>query len=117
MQRLIQIPFLLLAIVLMGSTGLYLLTEQSFLHCFYQAFILLSTVGSQEPFPLNERTMLFIVAYLACGLGVFAYSAFQFGHFLVNSDLRSVLERRRMESRIKKLSGHFIVCSRTDGFP
>lgn len=110
MRQLIQIPLLMLAMVLFGAIGLWVLTEQPFLTCFYQAFILLSTVGSQEPSQLTPATMAFIVVWLACGLGVFAYSAFHFGQFLVNSDLRAHLERRRMDGRIKKLSRHFIVC-------
>lgn len=110
MRSLLQIPFLILVMLLIGASGLHLLTGQPFLQCFYQAFIMLSTVGSQEPKPLNDRTIIFVIAWLGCGLGVFAYSAFQFGQFLVNADLRSVLERRRMEKIIGRLSGHFIVC-------
>lgn len=110
MRNLFQIPFLVLTILLGGTVGLHLLTGQGLLHSFYQAFILLATVGSQEPQPLTEATMVFIVVYLACGLGVFAYSAFQFGQILVNTDLRALLERRRMERQIDKLTGHFIVC-------
>jgi voltage-gated potassium channel len=110
MRSLFQIPFLVLIILLCGTVGLHLLTGQGLLHSFYQAFILLATVGSQEPQPLTDATMVFIIAYLACGLGVFAYSAIQFGQILVNADLRVLLERRRMERRINKLEGHFIVC-------
>ena len=110
MRNLFQIPFLVLTILLCGTVGLHLLTGQGLLHSFYQAFILLATVGSQEPQPLNDATMVFIIAYLASGLGVFAYSAIQFGQILVNADLRVLLERRRMERRINKLEGHFIVC-------
>lgn len=110
MRRLIQIPLLLLAIVLVGAVGLQLLTGQPLLQCFYQAFILLATVGSQEPSPLNDATMLFVIAYLSCGLGIFAYSAFQFGQILVNADFQAVLERRRMEREISKLQDHFLIC-------
>lgn len=110
MPKLVQIPLLLFAILLVGATGLHLLTGQPLLTCFYQAFILLTTVGSQEPKPLTTATMIFVVAYLSCGLGLFAYSAFQFGQILVNADLRTVLERRRMEKRISKLEDHFIIC-------
>lgn len=110
MRKLIQIPILIFTMVLFGAIGLWVLTEQPFLTCFYQAFILLSTVGSQEPRSPSSSTMVFIILWLGCGLGVFAYSGFQFGHFLVNSNLRAVLEKRRMEKRIAKLSGHYIIC-------
>lgn len=96
--------------VLVGAAGLHLLTDQPLVVCFYQAFILLATVGSQEPRPLTDGTMLFVIAYLSCGLGIFAYSAFQFGQILVNSNIQAVWERRRMEKEISKLRDHFIIC-------
>ena len=110
MRKLIQSPLLILAMLLCGTGGLYVLTGQSLLTCFYQAFILLATVGSQEPEPLSPATMVFVIVYLSLGLGLFAFSAFQFGQILVNADLRAVWEKRRMESRIGKLENHFIVC-------
>jgi len=110
MRRLIQIPLLLLAMLLVGAIGLQLLTGQPLVTCFYQAFVLLTTVGSEQPQPMTQPTMVFIMAYLSCGLGVFAYSAFQFGQILVNADIQAVLERRRMESQINKLEDHFVVC-------
>lgn len=109
MRRLLQIPLLILAMLLFGAIGLYLLTGEPFLKCFYWAFILLSTVGSAEP-PLDSKTIIFVLVWLSCSLGVFAYSGFMFGQFLVNSDLRSILERRQMEKRIQRVSGHFIIC-------
>ncbi len=110
MRHLVQIPLLLLAMLLSGAVGLYVLTEQSLLRCFYQAFILLATVGSQEPEPITDGTMIFVIVYLACGLGIFAYSAFQFGQILVNANFHAVLERRRMEREISKLQNHFLIC-------
>ncbi|MFY9251995.1 MAG: potassium channel protein [Fuerstiella sp.] len=110
MRKLLQIPLLILAMLLFGAISLQILTGQRFLICFYQAFILLATVGSQEPPQMTDATMGFIIVYLALGLGVFAYSAFQFGQILVNSDIRSVWEQRAMEKEINKLSGHFIIC-------
>lgn len=110
MRRLLQIPMLLTVVLVIGAVGLHLLTKQPLLTCFFQAFILLTTVGSEEPRPMTGAVMVFIMAYLACGLGLFAYSAFQFGNLLLNSDFRAIVERRRMENKIAKLSDHFIVC-------
>lgn len=109
-RHLLQIPLLILTLILFGATGLYLLTEMRFLDCFYIAFVMLATVGSQQPHPLNDPTRVFIILYLSLGLGIFAYSAFQFGQTFINADLRVIWERRRMEREIRKLTGHFIVC-------
>ncbi len=110
MRQLLQIPLLILAMLLAGAIGFRLLTGLPILECFYLAVVTLTTVGSREPEPLTAGVMVFTATYLACGLGVFTYSAFQFGQTLVNADLRSILERRRMEARIAKLTNHFIIC-------
>ncbi|MCH2200629.1 MAG: NAD-binding protein [Fuerstiella sp.] len=110
MRRLIQIPLLLLATLLVGALGLRLLTNQPILDCFYQAVILLTTVGSQEPVPLTPATKIFVVVFLTCGVGVFTYSAYQYGQIIVSGDLRSFLERRRMQKVTDQLSDHFIIC-------
>ena len=64
MRRLLQIPMLIAALLLIGTIGLHLLTGQSLLDCFYQCIILLTTVGCHEPAPLTTGTKLFIVGYL-----------------------------------------------------
>jgi voltage-gated potassium channel len=110
MRRLLQIPMLILALLLSGAMGLHVLTGQSLLDCFYQSTILLTTVGSREPEPLTDATKIFIMIYLAGGVGVVAYGAVQFADLLINTDLQALLERRRMESSISRLTNHFIVC-------
>lgn len=110
MRRLLQIPLLLLAMLLGGAAGLHVLTGRPLLLCFYQAVILLTTVGSSEPEPMSDGTRLFVIVYLFCGVGLVTYSAFQFGETLVNANLRQLLERRRMVNRIARLEHHFIVC-------
>ena len=110
MRRLIQLPLLLLAMLLVGAFGLRVLTEQPLLDCFYQAVMLLTTVGAQEPPDLTAGTKVFIALYLCGGIGVFTYSLFQFGQILVSGDLRIFLERRQMKKATDQLSDHFIIC-------
>lgn len=110
MRRLIQIPLLLLFVLMFGAIGLRICTGQPMMDCFYQATVLLTTVGSQEPDPLTTETKLFIMVYLGGGLGVFTYSAFQFGQTLVSGDLRVYLEQRRMKLATDQLTDHFIIC-------
>jgi K+/H+ antiporter YhaU regulatory subunit KhtT len=110
MRRLIQLPLLLLAMLLVGAFGLRVLTGQPLLDCFYQAVMLLTTVGAQEPPDLTAGTKVFIALYLFGGIGVFTYSLFQFGQILVSGDLRIFLERRQMKKATDQLSDHFIIC-------
>ena len=110
MRRLLQIPMLILALLLIGGIGLHVLTGQKLLDCFYQCIILLTTVGCREPSPLTDGTKIFIMGYLTCGIGVVTYGAVQFGQILMNTDLQALLERRKMEKDIGLLRDHFIVC-------
>lgn len=110
MRRLVQIPLLIFALLLVGAVGLHLLTGMGLLDSFYHAVILITTVGYAEPQPLTAAVKLFIILYLTMALGLFTYSAFQFGQLLVNADLQRYLEKRRMDSLIGQTSRHFIVC-------
>lgn len=110
MRRLLQIPMLIAALLLIGGIGLHILTKQPLLDCFYQSIILLTTVGCREPAPLTDGTKIFIMGYLICGIGVVTYGAVQFGQILMNTDLQALLERRKMEKEIGQLTNHFIVC-------
>lgn len=110
MRSLLQIPLLILTLLLLGAVGVHLLTGLGPVDSFYHAVILLTTVGYSEPQPLTTGLKLFIVSYLAFGLGLFTYSAFQFGQILVSTDLQRYWGQRRMDSRIEKTRNHFIVC-------
>lgn len=110
MRRLLQIPLLIVGLLLIGGIGLHQLTGESLLDCFYTSTVLLTTVGCREPSPLTDGTKIFIMGYLVCGIGVVTYGAVQFGQILMNTDLKALLERRRMEHDISKLTNHFIVC-------
>ncbi|MBL8820201.1 MAG: potassium channel protein [Planctomyces sp.] len=110
MRRLLQIPLLILCMLLVGALGFHLLTGMSMLDSLYHAVILLTTVGYETPQPLHNSVKIFVMFYLAGGLGVFSFSLFTFGQILVNSNLQQYMERRRMDSKIDKLSNHFIVC-------
>ena len=110
MRRISFIVALLLMLTLVGTVGFHLLTGDPWLHCAYQAIITLTTVGSQQPDPLSDGSILFIIFYLVFGLGVFTYSAFQLGQAIFSFEMRFLLERRRMQNAISKLKDHFIVC-------
>lgn len=109
MQRVVSIIVLLLGLTAVGTVGLHLLTGEPWLDSLYSAVITLTTVGSRDV-AKNNAGMIFVIVYLICGLGIFTYSAFQLGQIVVNVQVRSMLEKRRMEQAISKLRNHFIVC-------
>ena len=115
MGRISQFIFLLLFLTAVGVVGFKLIDEDaSWITCFYMTVITLSTVGYREAITIrdNDAAQLFVSIYLVFGLGVFTYSAFQLGQWIVTANMnrRSILEKRRMQREIKQYHDHFIVC-------
>jgi voltage-gated potassium channel len=110
MLRPLTVTALLLSLTFVGTLWFRLVEGQPWLDCLYLAVLILTTVGLTEVFPLSEASRLFVVFYLVGGLGAFTYSAYQLGNWIVNTQVRSLWERRRMEKAIAKLHDHFIVC-------
>jgi voltage-gated potassium channel len=100
---------LLLALTLFGTVGFRITTDCGWVESLYLAVITLTTVGSRDA-GTNTWSMLFVVFYLAAGLGIFTFSVFQLGSWIVSADFHKMLERRRMQKRISELDGHSIVC-------
>jgi voltage-gated potassium channel len=100
---------LLLALTLFGTFGFRLTTDGGWVDCLYLAVITLTTVGSRDP-GTDTASKLFVIVYLAVGLGIFTFSVFQLGSWIVSADFHKMLERRRMQKRISDLEGHSIVC-------
>lgn len=105
--RLIGVLF---ALILIGVFGLRLVEHASWVNCFYMTIITLSTVGYEDPIHLSTAGKMFISFYLMGSLGVFTYSLFQIGQWVVGAELRRMRERRRMKAAIERLENHYIVC-------
>jgi len=118
MRRVLTIVGLLISLTAVGAFGYrLLLPDISWLNGVYLAVITLTTLGSRDPMDpaiihLDSRVQVFTIGYLLIGLGMFTYSAFLLGQWVISAQMRSVLERKRMqrEKEISELSGHSIVC-------
>ncbi len=109
-RRIFEIVLLLFFLTLVGTLGLRLIEQAPWFDCVYMAVITLTTVGYGEIIPLSSAGRVFIIIYLALGIGTFTFSAFTLGQMLVSHEFRNMWERRRMDKSIERLSGHYIVC-------
>ena len=78
MQRIVQIVLMLLLLTLVGTVGFRLVDPSaSWIDCLFMTVITLSTVGYSETINLdnNPAGKVFVIAFLASGLGVFTYNA------------------------------------------
>lgn len=112
MRKLLLIIGLLFMFLLLGAVCFRLTEGWDWLQCFYEAVIIMTTVGlsATAQSELKPETKLFIICYLLVGVGIFTYSVSQLGQTLVNMQLRGFWERRAMNHAIRKLKDHFIVC-------
>ena len=91
--------------------GYMLIEGWSFLDAAYMTVVTFTTVGYEEVRPLSSIGRVFTMFLMVAGVGVMLYILTSVVQLMVAQEvLRSLVRRRRMRSRMARLSGHFIVC-------
>lgn len=121
-RRLFYATAILIGTILMGSMGYYLLFEgrSSYLDCLYMTVISLTTVGYGEVLGItgNASAQIFTMLLITFGMGIILYCIGSLTAMLIEGELTGMLRRRKMENKVKALSGHYIVCGGGEtGFP
>ncbi|MGM0645448.1 MAG: potassium channel family protein [Thermodesulfobacteriota bacterium] len=80
------------------------------LDSFYQTVITLSTVGFEEVHEFSPRAKFHTSFLILAGVGSFAYIVGSFTQLIVEGQLRSLWEKRRMQHVIDALTDHFLIC-------
>lgn len=110
-RRLLTTLTLLLTLLLVGTVGFKLFSPAaSWIDCLYMTATTMTTVGYGEIVTLGPGGRLFVVGFLAFGIGVASYATFQFGQFLFSNEIQQLLAERRMRNVLENLNGHYIVC-------
>lgn len=90
-------------------------SEIDFLQCLYMTVISTFTVGYGEVIPIvTPADKIYTMLVIVLGLGTMGYGVSQMTAFVVEGELRGILERRKMDKRIAAMRGHFIVCGTGD---
>jgi voltage-gated potassium channel len=103
----------LLALVIIAAAGVfgYMVFEGwGFTDALYMTVITLTTVGYREVRTLDATGQLWTMFLLITGVGTLFYAAVSSVELVVEGTIRGYFGRRRMESAISKLSGHYVVC-------
>jgi len=100
----------LTVIFILGMIGYMTVEGWTLLESFYMMVITLATVGFQEVRPLSDQGRLMTAFIILGGVGGFAYLVGAFSQVLVEGHLHNFWGRLKVQKRIDKLSGHFIVC-------
>lgn len=76
----------------------------------YMTAITLSTVGYSEVHPVSQTGKIFTIFLVISGVGFTMYVAGAVIQFLVEGRMRSLMGRRRLDGKIKRIKNHFIIC-------
>lgn len=109
-KRLASVAGLLIFTLFIGTAGYTLIEDWAPFDAFYMTVITLATVGYGETNPLTLAGRVFTVFLILCGVSIVAYAFSTLTSIILEGQLSMVLNRRRMEKEIAKLSGHYIVC-------
>jgi len=100
--------------VVVGTAGYYAIGRGAwtFVDCLYQTVIGITTAGFGEIVPLGRTTLgrPFTIVLLSGGMVSMGWFVTTAAAFLIEGELSGLTWRKRMDSRVKKISGHTIVC-------
>ena len=111
--RIFAALLVVLVVLLLSTLGFYRAGDgsASWADSLYMALITISTVGYEEAVPLDSLgDRIFAGVASIVGFGALTFLFTSLSVFFLEKDLDHTLRRRRMEKRIRKLRGHYIVC-------
>lgn len=108
---------LLILVYLMGVTGYMSLEHWGFPDASYMTIITLGTIGYGETHELSPEGRWFTQGLILLGMGVIVYGVSNLTAFIIEGELQALIRRSRMDKKIERLSGHYIICGagRTGG--
>src|SRR5919197_158257 len=101
---------LLLVVTIYGTAGYALVEHWSLFDSFFMTLITISTVGYEEVHPLDGAGRLFSVTLIVGGVGTMLYAFGVFAEALTSGYFVLYGRRRQLDTRVKALRSHFIVC-------
>jgi len=96
-------------VVFSGTLGFILLERMAPLDALYMTIITLSTVGFREVAPLHPYGKIFVILLIVFGVALAGFTASVIGQLVVEGEFKEIFGRRKMENKIRKMSGHYII--------
>jgi voltage-gated potassium channel len=101
-------------ILILGTVGFKIIggEEASILDALYMSAITISTVGFHEVIDLETHPYgrLFTIFFTFAGFGVLTYFLSNLVALFIEGDLRKTFIKRKMQKKIEKMDGHYIIC-------
>ena len=100
----------LVSVIAFGTLGYATVEDWRVFDALYMTIITLATVGFKEVHELTPEGKMFTIVLIICGTGIIAYTLSSLIQFTLEGQLRKILGRKKLESRIGKLRDHYIIC-------
>jgi len=108
-RKLIISAVIVLILAVGGTVGFVTLERMNPLEGLYMTIITLSTVGFGEVRPFHTGGRIFAIVLIVFGVVTAGFTLSSLGQFIIEGQLRKIMGRRKMKSKIKNLSGHCII--------
>ncbi len=92
-----------------GTLGFIVIEDMEPFDALYMTVITLSTVGFSEVSPLTQTGRIFVVVLIAFGVAIAASLAALMGQQVLEGHFGSLVTRRKMENRLRKMSNHYVI--------
>ncbi|MCG8636438.1 MAG: NAD-binding protein [Desulfobacterales bacterium] len=94
----------------LGCLGYMFIENWRFMDALYMTIITLATVGYGEVHEVSFAGRIFTLVLILLGGGFFLFLMSDIIKFLVEGRIRLVFGRHKLDTKIKKLKNHYIVC-------
>ena len=110
LRRVLWGVFWLAGVVILGILGYEIIEGWNFLDSIYMTVTTITTVGYSEVHPLSDGGRIFSIFLMIGGVGGALYALSGIVGYIIEGNLGTVWERRKMQNKIAKLKEHFILC-------
>ena len=100
----------LLALIAIGTAGFRLIEGWAWFDAFYLTLYTVVTVDFSEPTGMSQYGRYFTVVLIIGGVGTVGYAVSLLTQFVIQRELQSRLEKRRLHRAIEKLAHNDIIC-------
>lgn len=101
---------LLVLILLVGTLGYVLLEGWPVLDALYMTVITITTVGFGEVNVVSSLGRVFTICIIFMGMGIMAYSLGMVAQIMVETQVMTILGRRKLGRELRSMKNHYIIC-------
>ena len=101
---------LLISLILTGVIGYMILMDLSIVDALYVTVITISTVGYGEIGVMGTEAKMFSIILIFVSLGTVGYLFSTIVSSLLEGDIRKAWRRKTMETKIRNMKDHYIIC-------